>query len=46
MHTHLMSSPGSQQYTQKYNLNCEHKHIEMPNNLAQRKLKHQQLDHA
>jgi hypothetical protein len=47
MHTHLKSGLGSQQYTQiLHNLNCEHKHTEMSNYLAQRKYQNQQLDHA
>jgi hypothetical protein len=40
MHTHLKSILGSQQYTQKSHiLNYEDKHIDMPNYLAQWKVK-------
>ena len=46
VHTHLRSGLGSQQYTQILdNLNCEHKHTEIPNHLAQRKI-NQQLNHT
>jgi hypothetical protein len=39
VHSHLKSGLCSQQNTQTYNLNCKHKHTEMPNYLAQRKIK-------
>jgi hypothetical protein len=46
VHTHLRFGLCSRQYTQiLHNSNCKHKHIEMPNNLSQRKI-NQQLNHT